>query len=275
MRVAPSRPARTSYGPFSREAEDRGRDCPAPARRRAAAGARQPGHPQHRDVVARVERDRGRVEPRPGAAQQHLGVVLARHHVRVGDDDAVARHPARALDAEPARRPEDLHHAGRGRPHLRVAADALRGRRHVRLRPVDLRERVEARQRVEQRPRRRQRLVEPRRGSPSAGPRSGRRRWSGPRPRRGSTPRRARRRRSAARRGRRRRSRSRAASASSAGARRAPRSRPRSRRRRISAPTSPIAGAYGLREPSGSTTPASRVPEPRAEREADRARALP
>ena len=47
------------------------------------------------------------------------------------------------------------------RAHLRVARDARARRLHVRLGPLHLRERVEPAQRVQQRPRRRQRGVEP------------------------------------------------------------------------------------------------------------------
>ena len=94
------------------------------------------------------------------APGQHARVLLPGDDVRVGDDEPVAGDPARALDAEPAGGAEDLHDAVARRVHLRVARDPRGRRRHVRLRPVDARERVERAQRVQQRPGRRQDRVE-------------------------------------------------------------------------------------------------------------------
>ena len=95
------------------------------------------------------KRDRLRVEPGLAPPQQHPRVLLPRDDVRVGDDEPVAGHPARALDAQPARVAEDLHHASpRPRRTPAVARDRRRRRRHARLRAVDARERVEPRERA-------------------------------------------------------------------------------------------------------------------------------
>ena len=154
-RVWPSRPARTSYGAVQREAEDR--------RRRTGLGIAlelerrrvEPRDAQHGEVVARVERDRLRFQPGLPALGQHARVVLAGDDVGVGDHDAGLGHPARALDADAARRAEDLDHARACGAHLAVGGDPRLRRRHARRRAVDPRERVERAQRVEQRPGRR------------------------------------------------------------------------------------------------------------------------
>jgi hypothetical protein len=100
------------------------------------------------------------VEVRPAPADLDGGVVLAGHHVGVGDDHAVAGDPAAALHAQPARGAEDLDHAAARGPHVRVARDARVGLGDVGLRALDLRERVEAGKRAQDRPGRRQVLVE-------------------------------------------------------------------------------------------------------------------
>ena len=98
--------------------------CRAGAPSSASAGdARDPGRRAARQVVARVEPDRLGVVARALAPQLDGGVVLARHHVRVGDHHAVAGDPARALHAEPARRAQHPHHAAARRAHLGVARD--------------------------------------------------------------------------------------------------------------------------------------------------------
>ena len=161
LRVSPTRPARTSNGPFSREAEDRRRG----ARRRGAARATAPARRARRRAGSRCRCGGRRGSParqaRSVAVHQHDRVVLAGDDVRVGHDDARARHPARALDAEPAGGAEDLHDA-RPTPPARPgrAAIAPVGGGDVGARARRSRERVEARQRVEDRPGRRQQRVE-------------------------------------------------------------------------------------------------------------------
>ena len=118
-------------------------------RRRAEARDAQDG-----DVVARVEGDGARrraAGPSPRSCDRR--VVLAGDDVGVGHDDAGRRDPARALDAEPARGAQER--ARRCRAAARTCGSRAIGgprRRHVGLRAVDARQRVEARERVEDRP---------------------------------------------------------------------------------------------------------------------------
>jgi hypothetical protein len=87
--------------------------------------------------------------------------VLAGDDVRVGHDEVVAGGPAGALDAEPAGAAEDPHDVRSRGGDARPAQHLGRGRRDARVGTLQLRQRIEARERVEDRPRRRQRRVEP------------------------------------------------------------------------------------------------------------------
>src|SRR4029079_5062732 len=118
--------------------------------------AGQAGRAQQGEVVARVEPDGLCVEVVSLPAELDRRVALAGDYVGVRDDQAVGRHPAAALDAEPAGGAEDLHDAAPGRVHLRVAGDARVRRPDVRGRAFDLRERVEAGERAQDRTRGRQ-----------------------------------------------------------------------------------------------------------------------
>ena len=145
-RVWPSRPARTSYGPLRGKPRIAPRSCRT--RGSAASGSAGASRPATRST-ARSLRESNAIacagDARLAAARQDARVVLAGDDVRVRDDDAVPGDPARALHAEPAGRPEDLHHARRRVAHLGVARDARRRRVHARLRAVDARERVQPR----------------------------------------------------------------------------------------------------------------------------------
>ena len=159
-----ARPARTSYGPVAAGSRGSPPRRPAPARRRAAARrACRPAHPQHRDVVARVERDRRR---RRAAARCRAAAPCVSSWPAT-TCALVTTTPSRATQPEPST--PSPHAVPRIFTTLAAAACTCgsraipsRGGATLRLRPVDLRERVEARQRVQQRARRRQRLVEPR-----------------------------------------------------------------------------------------------------------------
>ena len=148
-------------GPVLRVAEHRGAGAGRGRlvhRQRPHAGDAR--HAQDGEVVAHVEVDRLGVEALALAAQLHRGVVLPGHHVRVGDHHAVGRHPARALHAQPARGAEHAHDAAPRGAHLGVAGDRRVGRRDARVGAGDRGERVEPGQRLQQRPRRRQHLVQ-------------------------------------------------------------------------------------------------------------------
>ena len=116
--VRPSRAGVKVSGPVLGE-PDHGRVV-APARRLSesgSGGALEPRDSEQGEVVAGVVVDRGRVEL--GAAlDAHRRVVLARDHVGVGDHQPGRRHPARALDPEPAGGAEHAHGRGAGCPHL-------------------------------------------------------------------------------------------------------------------------------------------------------------
>src|SRR5207247_1975075 len=105
---------------------------------------------QH-EVVVRVEADRRSVEL-VAAVDLHGRVVLARDHVRIRNDEALARDPARPLDGEPAGGAEYPDDALLGIPDVRVSQDASRRRGDIGLRAADLGERVGSRERVENRP---------------------------------------------------------------------------------------------------------------------------
>ena len=138
--------------PVDREAEDRRRRprlrvVGQRQRRRA-----QPGHAQHRDVVARVERDGAAprsARPRPRSSTRVS--LLPGHHVRVGHHQPGARPPSRS-PRSPARRRcrGSSPRWPRAARTPSVAGDRGRRRRHARLRAVDPRERVEPGERVDQ-----------------------------------------------------------------------------------------------------------------------------
>ncbi len=103
-----------------------------------------------------------RVSGQAGALAVHLHhrVVLAGDDVGVGHHHARARHPPRALDPQSAGGAEDAYDGGGGGADIGVAQDPAGRRGDVGARAVDLGEGVDARERVEDRPRRRQELVE-------------------------------------------------------------------------------------------------------------------
>ena len=123
----------------------------------------EPRNAQDGDVVARVERDRLRVEARLRPARQHARVVLAGDDVRVGDDDARPRRPSpsprrrrrtRSRGSSPRCAPRRAHLAGRARSPARGGGTRACG-------PSMCGNGSSARERVEQRPGRRQHRVEP------------------------------------------------------------------------------------------------------------------
>ena len=138
--------------------------------RRAGAGPRIGGQlqrrlvqavdAQHRDVVVGVEVDHVGVEPRRVAADLDRGVGLPGDHVGVGDHQPRSGDPAAALDPEAAGGAEHLHHAAAGGGDAARRDDAAGRRRHVGGRPAHRRQRVDPRERMQERPRRRQQLVE-------------------------------------------------------------------------------------------------------------------
>ena len=115
--------------PVERVADDRARrsrrgGSAASAQRRQA----EAGDAQDREVVARVE-ERRRSPARSGgcAADLDRRVALAGDDVRVGHDLSGADDPARALDAETARRADDAHDAPRRATRRPARARRRRG----------------------------------------------------------------------------------------------------------------------------------------------------
>ena len=232
----------------------------------ASAGAVEARRPR-----ARRGRFAGRSGPpwasSSGAAlDADRGVVLAGDDVSVGDHEARAGDPARALDPEAAGGAEHAHGRAARRPDLRVVDDAVVRRGDVGIGAADRRRRVDPAKHVEQRARRRQRVVErpeDRRAlhrlaqvarARAAARRAGRRRRS---PRRSAAPGR----RAAARRRRRRAMPHRAGEHATAKPRgRARRARPRGRRRAGPRSATATSGAYWDSAPSVSSAGPIRAP---------------
>ena len=190
--------------PVEREAEDRGRG----ARTRVAARARAPARRARRRAGPRCRcAGRTRSPARRGPARGPAGSTRVSSWpattCALVTTSAVAGDPARALDAERRTRvPRTFTTLRRAASHLRVARDPRRGRRARRAAGPSMRGNgSSARERVQQRPGRRQHVVELRAGSPSAGRRARTSRArAAARPRRAPRRPRARRRPSAARR---------------------------------------------------------------------------
>ena len=115
--------------PAARVADQRHPGASGRAAPRRQRGIGEAVHPQQRDVLGRVDEDRDGIQ-RTGV-RDHLGLVLARDHVRVGHDQAGPRHPPRALQRQAARRSLDHHHAPLRPPHRRRDRHRPVGRRQA------------------------------------------------------------------------------------------------------------------------------------------------